>query len=175
MSLPPTLRLTILRRLSFLPDDTLRALRAASVLGSSFPLTELATTTGRSALELSSDLAEAIRARVLEDDGGHLRFRHDLLREAVYEDLPASVRVALHREAGQRLARAGAPAVAVAEHLARGAETGDADAVAWLTRAAREAAPRSPAVAADLLERAIGVADPWPRTGTSCWSSGPGR
>jgi hypothetical protein len=37
MSLPPTLRLTILRRLSFLPDDTLQALRAASVLGSSFP------------------------------------------------------------------------------------------------------------------------------------------
>jgi DNA-binding CsgD family transcriptional regulator len=160
MSLPPTLRLTILRRLSFLPDDTLAALRAASVLGSSFPLTELATTTGRSALELSSALAEAIRARVLEDDGGRLRFRHDLLRDAVHEDLPASVRVALHREAGQRLARSGAPALRVAEHLARGAEPGDADAVAWLTRAAREAAPRSPAVAADLLERAIGLADP---------------
>jgi predicted ATPase len=175
MSLPPTLRLTILRRLSFLPDDTLAALRAASVLGSSFPLTELATTTGRSALELSTALAEAIRARVLEDDGGRLRFRHDLLRDAVHEDLPASVRVALHREAGQRLARSGAPALRVAEHLARGAEPGDADAVAWLTRAAREAAPRSPAVAADLLERAIGLADPWPRTGTSCWSSGPGR
>jgi tetratricopeptide (TPR) repeat protein len=97
---------------------------------------------------------------VLEDDGGRLRFRHDLLRDAVHEDLPASVRVALHREAGQRLARSGAPALRVAEHLARGAEPGDADAVAWLTRAAREAAPRSPAVAADLLERAIGLADP---------------
>ena len=31
MTLPPTLRLTILRRLSFLPDDTLEALRAASM------------------------------------------------------------------------------------------------------------------------------------------------
>jgi predicted ATPase len=37
MSLPPTLRLTILRRLSFLPEDTLRALRAASVLGRASP------------------------------------------------------------------------------------------------------------------------------------------
>ena len=33
MTLPPTLRLTILCRLSFLPDDALQALRAASILG----------------------------------------------------------------------------------------------------------------------------------------------
>lgn len=70
------------------------------------------------------------------------------------------MRVGLHREAGQRLAASGAAALQVAEHLARGAGTGDAEAVAWLTRAASEAAPRWPAVAADLLERAVGLADP---------------
>ena len=43
MTLPPTLRLTILRRLSFLPAETLQALRAASILGSGFSLTDLAT------------------------------------------------------------------------------------------------------------------------------------
>jgi DNA-binding NarL/FixJ family response regulator len=160
MTLPPNLRLTILRRLSFLPDDTLEALRPASILGASFSLTELSATTGRSVLELSSVLAEALRARVLEDDGERLRFRHDLIHEAIYEDLPASVRLGLHREAGRRLAGAGAEAVAVAEHLARGATPGDAEAIAWLTRAANQAARRSPAVAAELLERAIGLADP---------------
>ena len=41
VTLPPTLRLTILRRLSFLSDDTLHALRAASILGSSFTLSDL--------------------------------------------------------------------------------------------------------------------------------------
>ncbi len=158
--LPPTLRLTILRRLSFLPDQTLQALRAASVLGLGFSLTDLATIAGRPALELSVQLAEAIRARVLEDDGPVLRFRHDLIRESIYEDLPSSVRRGLHREAGQRLAQAGAPALQVAEHLARGAERGDGDAIGWLTRAAREAAPRSPASAAELLERAAGLMDP---------------
>jgi tetratricopeptide (TPR) repeat protein len=158
--LPATLRLTILRRLGLLPDDTLEALRAASILGSSLSLTDLATITGRSVLELSSSLAEAIRARVLEDDGDGLRFRHDLLREALYEDLPMGVRVALHREAGRRLAAGGAPALRVAEHLVRGAAAGDGEAVAWLARAAREAAPRSPATAADLLERALALADP---------------
>ena len=53
LTLPPTLRLTILRRLSFLPDQTLQALRAASILGSRFSLTDLATVTARPAIDLS--------------------------------------------------------------------------------------------------------------------------
>ena len=160
MALPPTLRLTIVRRLSFLPDGTLQALRAASILGTSFTVTDLATVTGRSALELSEALARAVTTHVIEDDGAHLRFRHDLIRDAIYEDLPLSVRQALHREAGQRLAHGHAPARQVAEHLARGAGTGDAQAITWLTRAAREAAATSPDVAAELMGRAIGLMDP---------------
>ena len=160
MVLPPTLRLTILRRVSFLPEPALQALRSASILGSGFTLTDLVTVTGRPAVELSVVLGEAIRARVLEDDGARLRFRHELIRDAIYEDLAGSVRRALHREAGQRLAQAGAPALQVAEHLSRGATTGDTDAVTWLARAARQEAPRSPDVAADLLGRAVGLMAP---------------
>jgi DNA-binding CsgD family transcriptional regulator len=156
-TLPPTLRLTILRRISFLAEGTLQALRSASVLGTGFTLTDLAEVTGRSAVDLSMTLAEPLRARVLEDDGPRLRFRHDLIRDAIYEDLPASVRGALHREAGQRLAAAGAPASQVAEHLARGARRGDAEAIGWLAQAARQAAVTSPGVAAGLFGRAIGL------------------
>ena len=160
VTLPPTLRLTILRRLSFLSEDTLQALRAASILGSSFTVTELSVTMARPALELSVVLAEGIAGRVLEEYGAVIRFRHDLIRDAIYEDLPLSVRRGLHREAGQRLAQTGAPALQVAEQLARGAGQGDAEAIGWLTRAAREAAARSPDVAADLLERAAGLMAP---------------
>src|SRR5215469_2629076 len=158
--LPPTLRLTILRRVSFLPEPALQALRSASILGSGFTLTDLATITGRLAVDLSVVLAEAIRARVLDDDGARLRFRHELIRDAIYHDLAGSVRRALHREAGQRLAGAGAPALQVAEHLARGAAAADSEAVTWLARAARQAAPRSPDVAADLLDRAAELMAP---------------
>jgi hypothetical protein len=158
--LPPTLRLTILRRVSFLPEPTLQALRSASILGSGFTLTDLATVTGRPAVDLSVVLGEAIRARMLEDDGVRLRFRHELIRDAIYQDLTGSVRCGLHHEAGQRLAQAGAPSLQVAEHLARGAMPGDAEAITWLARAAYEAAPRSPDVAADLLGRAIGLMAP---------------
>ena len=160
VTLPPTLRLTILRRLSFLSEDSLQALRAASILGSSFTVTELSVTMARPALELSVVLAEGIAGRVLEEYGAVIRFRHDLIRDAIYEDLPLSVRRGLHREAGRRLARTGAPALQVAEQLARGAGQGDAEAIGWLTRAAREAAARSPDVAADLLERAAGLMAP---------------
>ena len=153
-TLPPTLRLTILRRLSFLPEDTLDTLRTASILGTGFSLTDLSAVTARPAIDLSVGLAEAMRAGVLADDGAHLRFRHDLIRDSIYQDLPGSVRGALHREAGQRLAQSGAPVLQVAEHLARGARPGDADAISWLTRAARTAASSSPDVAADLLARA---------------------
>ena len=160
LTLPPTLRLTILRRISFLADPALQALRSASILGTGFTLCDLAEVTGRPAVDLSTTLAEPIRARVLEDDGTRLRFRHDLIRDAIYQDLPASVRGALHREAGQRLAAAGAPASQVAEHLARGARRGDAEAIGWLARAARQAAVTSPGVAAGLLGRAIGLMNP---------------
>ena len=81
---------------------------------------------------------EAIRAGVLEDDGAQLRFRHDLIRDAVYEDLPESVRRGLHREAGQRLAASGAPALQVAGQMARGAAAGDTGAITWLVTAARK-------------------------------------
>jgi len=159
-TLPPTLRLTILRRLSFLPEDTLQVLQAASILGSVFSLTDLALISGRPATGLAAALTEAIRARVVEDDGVQLRFRHDLIRDSIYEDLPASVRRGLHREAAVRLAGAGAPPLRAAEHFARRADVGDGEAIEWLARAARDAAPGSPAAAASLLDRAVTLMRP---------------
>lgn len=159
-TLPPTLRLTILRRLSFLPEDTLQVLQAASILGSAFSLTDLALISGRPAIGLTASLTEAIRSRVVEDDGAQLRFRHDLIRDSIYQDLPASMRRGLHREAAVRLAQSGTPALRVAEHFARGAAEGDSEAIDWLARAARQAGPGSPAAAASLLDRAITLMQP---------------
>ena len=159
-TLPPTLRLTILRRLSFLSEDTLQLLQVASILGSAFFLTDLALISGRPGIGLTTALTEAIRAGVIEDDGVQLRFRHDLIRDSIYEDLPASLRRVMHRDAAVRLAHSGAPSLRVAEHFARGAAEGDGEAIEWLTRAAREAAPGSPAAAASLLDRAVTLMRP---------------
>ena len=87
-----------------------------------------------------------------------LAFRHDLLRQAAYESLPVSARLALHRAAGEALRRTGAPVVRVAGQLAIGARPGDAAAAAAIGRAATELAPSSPNAAADLAVRALELA-----------------
>jgi DNA-binding CsgD family transcriptional regulator/tetratricopeptide (TPR) repeat protein len=92
-----------------------------------------------------------------------LQFRHDLIREAIYADMPSSLRLALHREAALRLADAGAPSPRVADQFARGATSGDSEAIDWMTRAAAEAASTSPETTVELLEHALGlmeVSDP---------------
>lgn len=155
--LPPSLRLTIVRRIGFLPPGTLEALRACSVLGSPFSVTDLATTTGHAAHEIFRELHPALQSGVLTEEGSLLRFRHDLIRDAVYEDVPESLRLVLHGEAANKLAAAGASAVRVAEQFAR---SDDPQAMDWLVRAAREAGGGAPSVAADLLERAIALAQP---------------
>ncbi len=156
--IPPSFRLLVLRELSSLGEPTLHVLRVASVLGTSFSVADLATVLGRPPTELLRALDEAFQARVLGGAGEHLAFRHELVREAVYLDLPLAVRRGLHLQAGRSLAAAGAPALQVATHLSRGAAPGDADAVGWLWRAAQDAAPRAPAVAVELLERTLGLA-----------------
>ncbi len=158
--LPPTLRLTVLRRLNILSPTTLEVLRLASILGAAFSLGDLSVVCRRSVAKLLPALEQAMRAGFLDEAGGEIVFRHSLVREAVYEDLPSSVRNGLHREMGQALADAGAPAVRAATHLAIGAQRGDTEAVEWLARAGRQVARRAPARAAELLEHALELSDP---------------
>jgi DNA-binding CsgD family transcriptional regulator len=158
--IPPALPLLLLHRLSYLTPATLELLRVASTLGSGFAVTDLSLVVGRPTTGLLPALEEAVAAGILEPRDEQLGFRHDLIREALYHDLPAPVRQGLHLDAGRALAAAGAPPEQVAEQLMRGASTGDSQAVAWLRRAAHRAAPRAPSVAVDLLQRALELADP---------------
>ena len=155
--IPPSFRFLVLRQLSTLAEPTLHVLRVASVLGTSFSVGDLATVLGRPAAQLLQPVDEALRAGILGEAGEHLAFRHELVREAVYLDLLPAVRRGLHLQAGRSLAAGGGPALQVAAHLSRGAAPGDVDAAGWLWRAAREAAPRAPAVAVELLERTLGL------------------
>ncbi len=164
-ALPPSLRQTILLRFSALPEDTLGLLRTAAALGSRFTVLDLAAVTERQVGDLAAALNPALIAGALVADEQELVFRHCLVREALYQDTPPPVRKPLHRELARRLAKAGATAGQVAEHLALGADVGDAEAIGWLTRAADEAAPKSPAIAIDLLERALGLCEPDGRGG----------
>jgi DNA-binding CsgD family transcriptional regulator len=158
---PPDLRQTILRSVDFLNDDTLATLRGAAILGSVFSVDDLLAVAGTDAGRLALALEEAIRAGILaEAASGQLRFRHDLIRDAIYEDIPGPVRAVLHRAAADKLVAAGAPAVRVAEQHRRAGASRGSLAFDWLVRAARETGTTSPLAAAGLLEEAIEIAGP---------------
>ncbi|MFF1557417.1 ATP-binding protein [Streptomyces sp. NPDC058279] len=129
-------------------------LRHAAVLGPSFTVRELAVVRERPVWELLAELEEPLLEGLLEDTGEHLRFRHPVLREALYRDTPRSVRSTLHREAARAFAEAGLEPARTAGQLLGGGVP-DAWAVRWLARAAPELIPVAPGVAAELLERAI--------------------
>jgi class 3 adenylate cyclase/DNA-binding CsgD family transcriptional regulator len=156
-------RLTVLRRLASLSEDTNEALRLAAILGSTFSPADLAVVSGKSIVQLTPAIHQAVVSAMLEERGDHLAFRHALVRDAIYEHIPSAVRRQLHREVGKALADTGADALVVAHHLGLGAGAEDPEAVDWLRRAARGAAPRSPAVAVELLRRArdlLGLTSP---------------
>lgn len=142
-------------RLRDLSALTRRILDASSVLGRPFTVHEVAGLVGQSAIELLPAIDEAVSAVILEADGNELRFRHDLVREALYGQLSEPVRRVLHREAAMVVQREGRSAVEVADHLVRGGHAGDGQAVAVLRQAVAQIAPTAPNTAADLILRML--------------------
>ncbi len=159
---PEGLSETVVRRLSWLPAPARELLRLASLLGTTFTLGDLATVTGRPVIDVAADLRDAAVAGLVVGGDDHLRFRHDLVREAVYDRMLPAERRDLHTAAARALADAGAPTPQVAAQYARGARSGDLDAVAWLERAASETIAISPGAAIELYDAALGLApDLW--------------
>lgn len=157
--LSPSLRLTILRRLGFLARETLELLRMASVLGSPFALRDLSALVGRRTAELLPALDPALDAGLVVEAGRRLAFRHELVRDAIYGDLPEAVRSRLHAEVAAILIEGGAPPSEAASHLSLGASAGDTQAIEWLLRAGQQSMSRAPSVAVELLEKANELAD----------------
>ncbi|MGC9666272.1 ATP-binding protein [Planosporangium sp. 12N6] len=156
---PATLAAAIAGRLGFLSGEATTALRVATLLGTEFPVDDVATVLQQSPDGLHEVFAEAAAAGVVTP-GTRLSFRHPLIRRALYEEMPGVVRSALHRHAAQALAARGAAAERVAAQLLRAGATVDGWVVDWLVRTAPELIDRAPAVAAELLDRAVGQLPP---------------
>ncbi|MFD8704107.1 AAA family ATPase [Kitasatospora sp. NPDC059648] len=153
--MPSRLVVGVRGRLRSLQPGTLRFLQMGAVLGRRFGFEDAAALCDRPASTLLPALEEAVCAGLLNDDGDHLVFRHDLLRQAVYADIPPSARKALHREAARRLVSVGRKPIDAVPHILRGAVPGDEEAVALLRRAADDLLAVTPGPAADLMLRAL--------------------
>ncbi|WP_306215767.1 ATP-binding protein [Actinoplanes sp. RD1] len=145
---PQRLVLGVRRRVRDLPPAALSLLRAGAVLGRRFALPG-----AQALLELDMTALTGDLDGLLVDDGEHLEFRHDLVRQAVYADIPPSARNALHRAAAVHLYRTAQRPVDAARHLLAATITGDT--VGLLRSVAAAVAESLPSVAADLLVRAV--------------------
>lgn len=154
----PSLRSTVLHRLGFLTLETLDLLRVAAVVGSRFRLDDLSVVLSVPVYELLGHLREPMDAGFIVGSDDMLEFRHHLVWDALYHDLPLAAREALHVQVARGLAAANRPATQVASHFMAGATPGDREALAWLEKAAADAISRAPEVAAELYEGAIQLA-----------------
>ena len=82
------------------------------------------------------------------------RFRHPLVRRAVYETAGGGWRLGAHARAAAALAASGATPAERAHHVERAARPGDLAAVELLALAAEQTAPAAPATAAGWYESA---------------------
>ena len=106
LAIPQSVRDVIVRRLRHLSEECNRALVLASVLGREFALEALARVASLSQDELLETLDEAMAAGVVSDapgDPGNLRFAHVLIRDVLYEEIPATHRMRLHRRVAEVL------------------------------------------------------------------------
>ncbi len=132
-------RRLLLTRFLAVDEAAQRCLCAASVLGTRFRPRLAGELAGLTPAESALALDALFRAGDLEDDGpGSARFKHDLIRQAVYEELAPPVRGQLHESAVRLLTRHGASAPEIAEHIIA-AQLADPPAVAVLAQAGREA------------------------------------
>ena len=155
-TVPDSLPGVIADRLGFVSAPTRDVLRAAALLGVEFAIGDLTTVLGRTIADLVPSLDEARSTGVLTDSVNGLAFRHPLIREALYAEMPTSVRAVWHRDAGHALAAAGAAPDRVARQLLRGPADGPGWMMEWLATSADALVGQAPGVAAELLTQAVG-------------------
>src|SRR5271155_5607684 len=155
MHLPARMSDTIHQRLERMSPLARQVGSVGAALGRRFPFNVMAAMVGAYVASLLEPVDELIRADILVDQGDHLSFRHDIVREAVLDSMPAPARTALEREAVSALLAAGLPPTEVAEQLAASAQPGDSEAIDVLFAAAKSLGTSDPAAAADLAMRAL--------------------
>ena len=133
--------------------------QGAAVAGDPFEVSVAAATCGVPEHEALAALDGVLAADLVRptDRPRRFRFRHPLVRRAVYETAGGGWRLGAHARAAAALAASGATPAERAHHVERAARPGDLAAVELLALAAEQAAPAAPATAAGWYEAAARV------------------
>jgi DNA-binding CsgD family transcriptional regulator/transcriptional regulator with XRE-family HTH domain len=164
IDVPRSVRAVVAQRVDRLPPETQELLRLASVIGQEVELEILVGVSGQPEPELLDSLDAARSAGLLSEARGSDRnryaFVHALVYQALYAELPSSVRRRLHRQIGEVLERLQSSRASGAAELARHfLAAGHADrALGYALRAGREASARyAHAEAANWYQNAINL------------------
>jgi DNA-binding CsgD family transcriptional regulator len=165
--LPESLRDLLLDGMRRLPEDTQEMLRVASAGGETTGHGLLAAVTGLDDAALTSALRPAVTANVLRVHADGYTFRHELIREAVHEDLMPGEHGRLHSrfaeaiDANPSLVPPGRAAIEMAHHWHAAHDSVWALIGAW--RAAAQAGRAvAPAERLSLLARVLELWDQVP-------------
>ncbi len=90
-------------KLARLPPPVRETLQLLACLGSAAPKATLVMLSGQAEADTEAALSAAVRAGLVSQAQGIIRFLHDRLQEAAYMSLPAASRQALHLRIGRRL------------------------------------------------------------------------
>ena len=143
--------------LALLSADSRRVLQGASVAGDPFEPELAAAASDVGEPEAMEAIDELLSGDLIRPTSvpRRFRFRHPIVRRAVYEASPAAWRIGAHERVAQALADRGAGALARAQHIDASAKVGDTAAVATLAEAGRQSAQRAPATAARWFSGAL--------------------
>jgi DNA-binding CsgD family transcriptional regulator len=131
--------------------------QGAAVAGDPFDPSIAAAAAGIGEDAALGALDELLAADVVRgtDRPRRFRFRHPLVRRAVYETAGGGWKLAAHARAAAALTARGAPPAERAHHVERAAHVGDLTAVELLAEAAESTSPVAPATAAGWYEAAL--------------------
>ena len=157
LGVPQSVLSMLADEIRMLPPESRRVLEAAAVAGEPFEpdvAAEIGEVPEAEAIVALDDLLARDLVRGT-DVPRQFRFRHPLVRRAVYAHAGGGWRLAAHGRAATALAARGASAAAQAHHVEHSARRGDEAAIALLQRAAASAGARAPATAARWLQAAV--------------------
>ena len=127
----------IIARLCDVPVATLDALKWMALAGDAFDAQTAAAVLPDSEAHAFAVLDAALAAGVLVLVGTQFRFRHDLVRQALVDQVAPHRRLKIHRQAAQRLAELDAAPALIAQHWIDGGSLRES--VPWLLAAAADA------------------------------------
>ncbi|MBV8952720.1 MAG: AAA family ATPase [Solirubrobacterales bacterium] len=148
-TVPRAVIAAIREELSAVGRDARRTLQAAAVAGESFEPELVAAIAEQAEDDVLGSVDVLVEFDFIRPTEAprRFRFRHPIVRRAVYDAIPQGWRLGAHARAAAALAASQAPAVSLAHHVESSAVVGDEQAIGLLVQAGRDAASRAPETA----------------------------